>query len=40
MRCIAVDDEPLALDLLEDNIQQIPYLEFVGRCRKDRKSVV
>lgn len=33
MRCIAVDDEPLALDLLEDNIQQIPYLEFVGRCR-------
>ena len=33
MRCIAVDDEPLALDLLEDNISQIPYLEFVGRCR-------
>ena len=33
MRCIAVDDEPLALDLLEDNIRQIPYLEFVGRCR-------
>ena len=33
MRCIAIDDEPLALDLLEDNIRQVPYLELVGRCR-------
>lgn len=29
LRCIAVDDEPLALDLLEDNIRQVPYLELV-----------
>ncbi|WP_340229082.1 LytR/AlgR family response regulator transcription factor [Emticicia oligotrophica] len=33
MRCIAVDDEPLALDLLEDNINQVPFLELVGRCK-------
>ncbi len=33
MRCLAVDDEPLALDLLEDNIRQVPYLELVGKCR-------
>jgi len=32
MRCIAVDDEPLALDLLEDNIRHLPYLELVAKC--------
>ncbi len=33
MRCIAVDDEPLALDLMEDNIRQVPYLQLVAKCR-------
>ncbi len=32
LRCIAVDDEPLALELLEDNISKLPYLQLVGRC--------
>lgn len=32
LRCIAVDDEPLALDLLEDNISKVPYLQLVGCC--------
>jgi two-component system, LytTR family, response regulator len=32
LRCIAVDDEPLALDLLEDNIRQVPFLEMVATC--------
>src|SRR5688500_7579055 len=32
IRCIAIDDEPLALELLEDNISKIPYLELVGSC--------
>ena len=33
MRCIAVDDEQLALDLLEDNISKVPFLQLVGTCR-------
>jgi DNA-binding LytR/AlgR family response regulator len=32
MNCIAVDDEPLALDLLEDNIRKIPFLNYLGNC--------
>lgn len=32
IRCLAVDDEPLALDLLEDNILKIPYLSLVAKC--------
>lgn len=30
LRCLAVDDEPLALDLLVDNIQQVPFLRLIG----------
>lgn len=32
MTCIAIDDEPLALDLLEDNISKIPFLKLVKKC--------
>ncbi len=32
MKCIAVDDEPLALALLQDNIRQVPSLELVASC--------
>src|SRR5678815_1795845 len=30
LRCLAIDDEPLALELLEDNISQVPYLKLEG----------
>jgi two-component system LytT family response regulator len=31
LKCIAVDDEPLALDIIEDYISKIPFLELVTR---------
>ena len=33
MKCIAVDDEKLVLDLLEDDIKRVPFLQLVQRCR-------
>lgn len=32
MKCIIIDDEPLALELLEDFVSKIPYLELVASC--------
>ncbi|MBS1564819.1 MAG: response regulator, partial [Bacteroidetes bacterium] len=32
LNCIAVDDEPLALQLLADNISKVPYLHLVASC--------
>lgn len=32
LRCIAIDDEELALELLEDYISKIPYLQLIATC--------
>ena len=32
LNCLIVDDEPLALDLLESYVKRTPFLNLVGRC--------
>ena len=32
IQCIAIDDEPLALELLADNISKLPFLQLVAAC--------
>lgn len=32
IQCLAVDDEPLALELVSSYIRQTPFLELVGEC--------
>ena len=39
MRCIAVDDEKLVLDLLVDNISQVPYLQLAKACRNAMEAI-
>ena len=33
MKCLAIDDEPLALKQLEKYISQVPFLELAGSCQ-------
>lgn len=32
MNCLILDDEPLALELLEDYISRVPFLHMVAKC--------
>ena len=33
IRCIIVDDEPVALDILENHLSKIDKMKIMGRCR-------
>jgi len=33
IRCLLVDDEKLALELMEDNVMKVPYLKLQGKCK-------
>ncbi len=39
LKCLAIDDENLALDLLEDNILKIPFLKLEKRCRNAMEAL-
>jgi DNA-binding LytR/AlgR family response regulator len=39
LRCIAIDDEELALELLEDNIRKVPYLQLVAICSNPLEAI-
>jgi Response regulator of the LytR/AlgR family len=39
LRCIAIDDEELALELLEDNISKVEYLQLVGKFNDPLKAI-
>lgn len=39
IRCLAVDDEKLALDLLEDNIAKVPFLELTRSCNSAMEAM-
>jgi len=32
LRCIVVDDEPLAMDIMESHINKNPNIELIGKC--------
>jgi two-component system LytT family response regulator len=39
IKCLAVDDEPLALELLEDNISKVPFLQLIAACDNVRDAM-
>lgn len=38
LKCIAIDDEELALELLEDNIKKAPFLQLIGKCQNSLEA--
>jgi two-component system, LytTR family, response regulator len=39
LHCLAIDDEELALELLEDNIKKVPYLNLVASCSNPLEAI-
>ncbi len=39
MNCIAVDDEPLALNLIEDFAKKVPFLNYVKSCKNAFEAI-
>ncbi|MEP1553093.1 MAG: DNA-binding response regulator, partial [Paraglaciecola sp.] len=39
LKTLIVDDEPLALKLLQAKISKIPEIEIVGQCSNGREAI-
>ena len=36
LRCMVIDDEPLAVELMESYVRKTPFLELAGSCGSGR----
>ena len=39
IKCLLVDDEKLARELMEDNVLKVPYLQLVGTCKNAMEAM-
>jgi len=39
MKCLVIDDEPIAIGILEDYVKKVPFLEFAGSYRSALKAL-
>ena len=39
IRCLAIDDEPLALKQIADYIKKTPFLELAGKCESALQAI-
>ncbi|HZX57716.1 MAG TPA: response regulator, partial [Mucilaginibacter sp.] len=40
IRCLLIDDEPLALNLIEDNLKHVNYIQIAGRCHNAGEALL
>ena len=39
MNCLIVDDEPLAVELLEDFVSKVPFLNLINSCSNGIEAI-
>src|ERR1700744_3038273 len=39
IRCLLIDDEPLALELLEDNLKHVSFITVLAKCRSAAEAL-
>jgi two-component system, LytTR family, response regulator len=39
MKCLIVDDEPLAQQVIEDFVKRVPFLELAGKCQNAMEAI-